>query len=391
MAADKSCRTACVCSTTSIIYRNKTTQLVGLQVSPARYSVYSDDALGFIDEVIRGSHVPKKYATLAAKLQNHLRVDCRYSVLPDYSYRHAERWLFGQGGDFSVLPTTAQRMAIYERESVGLAASVAEAAIEQANCSRKDITHLIISTCTGFFAPGPDIALVRSLDLKSSVKRTIIGFMGCYAGFNGMRLAHEIVQADENAVVLQVAVELCSLHFQLPETRELLLTNQLFGDGAAAAVWRRSSHGLLGVKGLHCALAQDSLDQMSWRIGNHGFVMHLASKVPKTLMKAAPSYLEDLLSQAQLTREEVSHWAIHPGGPAILNAVGESLNMSGEELFDSYDVLKQYGNMSSATIFFVLKSLLDREPLKNVVSMGFGPGLTMKRYWWKRIYCIQDL
>ena len=345
---------------------------------PAPYPVNSDDALRFIKTVVEGTDAPKKYSTLAAKLNNHLGVDCRYSIIPDYLPNPTQRWLYPKDGGFLPLPLTSDRMAIYERESVGLAAKVAKAALEESQCDRQEITHLIISTCTGFFAPGPDLALVRHLELNSSVRRTIIGFMGCYAGFTGMRLAHEIVQSNKDAVVLQVAIELCSLHFQVPHTRELLLSNYLFGDGASAAVWRYGSEGLLGIRGLHSSIAEHSSDQMSWRIGDHGFVMHLASQVPKTLMDVAPGYLMELLKQSDISRDDISHWAIHPGGPAILRAIGQALDIPQKSLDPSFDVLRDYGNMSSATIFFVLKSLMKHSDMRNIVSMGFGPGLTME-------------
>ncbi|MFA6004208.1 MAG: 3-oxoacyl-[acyl-carrier-protein] synthase III C-terminal domain-containing protein, partial [Elusimicrobiota bacterium] len=239
---------------------------------------------------------------------------------------------------------------------------------------------LVFATCTGLFAPGPDILLLGRLGLRPQVQRSVLGFMGCYAGFNGVRMAGQILGAEPESVVLQVCVELCSLHFQKQAIPDFIVANSLFADGAAAAVYARPgrfSGGLADLAATHSRVEKDSLDQMSWRIGPTGFEMRLDREVPARLKAAAPGFVGELLERAVLKRDGIA-WAIHPGGRKIVDEVRSALGLTDSQVRSSLEVLSACGNMSSGTILFVLDRELRRASHAAVAAVGFGPGLTME-------------
>ncbi|MGE3850982.1 MAG: type III polyketide synthase [Planctomycetota bacterium] len=320
-------------------------------------------------------------------------IDQRHSVVTDYAQTDpAEFRFYPPSADLKPFPTTAQRMAVYERESVPLALDAARKALERAramNVAPPDVTHIVFVTCTGFFAPGPDIQLIRALGLRPDVQRTLIGFMGCHAAFNAVRTASHIVQSDASAVVLVVCVELCSLHFQIDPAADAIVANTLFADGACAMLFGAADaypKGLADVRRACSRVDDDSLDQMSWRIGNHGFHMTLSSDVPHTLHAGAPGFVAALLEPVGLTAAQVVQWAVHPGGVRIIDAIARALELPADAVASAREVLSQYGNMSSATLGFLLERDLPSAAAKApagasrvpLVALGFGPGLTIE-------------
>lgn len=307
----------------------------------------------------------------------------RHSVLADYAQSDPGAFsFFPPSWTLEPFPTTAERMAVYEREAAPLATHAARRALTEARVPPHAVTHLVLTTCTGFFAPGPDQQLVTALGLRPDVKRTLIGFMGCYAGFNGIRAADDIVRAHPGAVVLQIAVELCTLHLQKDEGTETLVSNLLFADGAAAAVYRAANAPAAApararVRGTASRLAPDTESQMSWRIGDHGFVMRLSADVPRHLESSVAPFVEELARASGIDRRDVQRYAVHPGGRRVLDATRDALRVEEDAMAASRSVLADYGNMSSATILFVLDRALDGAtgPL---VALGFGPGLTLE-------------
>lgn len=276
-------------------------------------------------------------------------------------------------------------MEIYERESVPLAVESATRALTElaaeSGCSLKavigSITHLITISCTGFFAPGLDLALARRLGLSSSIGRTMIGFMGCSAMFNGLRAAHQIVQGDPSARVLVVSVELCSIHVQPGTQRENLISASLFADGASACVVglpQTDQHNYFVLEDLRTEVKADTEAEMVWQIGNYGFELKLSPRIPKHLGEVAPQILGDLFPA-----DAPDFCAIHPGGPAILDELESILALDPAMIEASRGVLSRYGNISSATILFVLDELRRtiRTP-QTGVAMAFGPGLTVE-------------
>ncbi len=306
-------------------------------------------------------------------------IEQRFSVLNDY--RHSQPQAFEFYPDnwrLEPFPSTATRMALYRDNAVPLAEKAAQSALQDAGIQADQVTHLIISTCTGFFAPGPDVQLVRALGLSPKVQRCIIGFMGCFAGINALRQADQIVSADPDAVVLQVSVELCSLHFQRTPTMRAAVANTLFGDGAAAAVYasRPVARCYGGVLGTASAIHADSQDAMRWEIGNQGFLMELMPSVPQTLQTATRPFVQELL-QGSAADLASARYAIHPGGKKIIEAVENAVDKRAGG--SAYEVLRRYGNMSSATILFVLREELARSSDEGrVVLLAFGPGLTIE-------------
>ncbi|WP_340588019.1 type III polyketide synthase [Erythrobacter alti] len=272
-------------------------------------------------------------------------------------------------------PGTGKRMQRYAAAAPDLALQ-AIAALP----STKGVTHLVIASCTGFMAPGLDQVIARRLGLAADVERVSIGFMGCYAGITLLRTAAHIVRSDPDARVLAVAVELCSLHLQETDDLESLLAMGQFADGAAAALVSAQGEGLGLGEGLSAAL-EDSDDLITWTVGDTGFAMHLSG--------AVPGRLADALDDADLQRKIVGNappdaWAVHPGGRSVLDAVERGLSLSSDALHASRTVLSEYGNMSSATVIFVLERLMRERP-ESGIALAFGPGLAMEglRFGWE--------
>jgi len=362
------------------------TLILGLGTAVPRFRASQDTLTGFALRVIEASvDPPRRQRTidLARKVYAGSRVGTRCSVIPDFAADDPSSFeFFPPNWQLDPFPTTAERMKVYEDVSVDLASEAAERALGDAGLSAEQVTHLVVSSCTGFFAPGPDVLLCQRLGMRSDVERSLIGFMGCYSGFNGMRSADHIVRAGPDAVVLQICVELCSLHYQKRPEADLIVANSLFADGCAAAVYgssQRYGQGRARVLKSRSFLEEGSLSQMSWRIGNHGFEMRLATQVPMTLHSRAPDFVDNLLRSAGLGRDEVTKWAVHPGGPKILEALGDALELGAGSLDDSFAVLRDFGNMSSGTVFFVLERQLAGQAMSGpTVVLGFGPGLSVE-------------
>ena len=279
-------------------------------------------------------------------------------------------------------PSTLDRMQRYEQEAGALAVSAAGAALTDSGISPARITHLVTVSCSGFYSPGFDIALIKRLGLSADVTRTHVGFMGCHAAINGLRVVHAYLGADPSACVLLCAVELCSLHHQYAWDVQRLIANALFADGAGAfvAVADGSACAADGYEiiATGSTLVADSEDAMSWRIGNHGFVMTLSPSIPKLILRNVRPWLERWLASHGLTIETVGSWAVHPGGPAILAAFAEGTGLGRSALSASYSVLSDYGNMSSPTVLFVLDRLRHEGAARPCVAIAFGPGLAVE-------------
>jgi predicted naringenin-chalcone synthase len=268
-------------------------------------------------------------------------------------------------------PGTGQRMEMFDRVAPELAAKAVGRLLPETE--RSAVTHLIVATCTGFSAPGIDIELVTRCGLPTSVERTIIGFMGCYAAINALKLARHIVRSEPEARVLVVNVEICTLHLKETHDLEKLLSFCLWGDGCAAALVTCEPHGLR-LDGFHAALAPDRRDLMSWHIHDDGFDMFLSGKVPAALQEILGNGIGQILRDRSVA--EIGLWAIHPGGRSVLDAAERALGLGPHELEDSREVLRANGNMSSATIMFVLERMLaTAAPGILGCAMAFGPGL----------------
>ncbi len=267
-----------------------------------------------------------------------------------------------------VFPTSAQRMQAYEQAALPLALR-AVAGLGPLGA----ISHLIVTSCTGFYAPGLDLQLAAALSL-GSVERTLVGFMGCYAAFNALKLARHIIRSEPASRVLLINLELCTLHLQQTADLEQVLTFLVFADGCSAAIVSAEPVGL-ALDRFHAALVPDSGGHITWRIGDQGFDMHLSGQVPAAIADGLSRDRALILDGAD--PEAVALWAVHPGGRTVLDAVQTTLALPDAALALSREILAAYGNMSSATIMFVLERLLASRPAAGATgcAMGFGPGL----------------
>lgn len=319
-------------------------------------------------------------------------IDTRHTAVAEMSLDfHGPEPMFYDGVSGLMLnPTTKERNDLFATEATALFIEAAHKAMAACpELSAVDITHVVTVSCTGFFNPGPDYKIVRALNLNPSVQRYHLGFMGCYAAFPALRAAKAFCEADPNAVVLVVSVELCSLHVRTSNDPDTIMGSSLFADGAAAAVvTARELAGdgpFLDLDHFETVLTPVGEDSMAWNIGDHGFEMVLDSYVPKIIDEHITGALVPLLARApefhNLPHSSIPHWAIHPGGRSILDKVQTKLGLSEEQLVPARETLRNYGNMSSATVMFVLKHILDlpaTQEREAICSMAFGPGLTVE-------------
>lgn len=328
----------------------------------------------------------KRNRRLIHGIYDHSDIETRYSVLPDFNPT-AEPTLFREDECGRIIePSTGDRNRYFRDCARELVVSAGNRALQNADgFSASDVTHVVTVSCTGFYNPGPDLDLIKGLDLPENTERYNIGFMGCYAAFPALRMAHQFCLARPDAVVLVVCIELCTLHVQFREEADSLLANSLFADGAAAVVVsarKPAGHRpVLAMEDFASALAPEGASDMAWEIGNHGFDIRLSTYVPNIIAGNIGKIVGGVLRNAPWSKDDISFWAVHPGGRSILDRVESELQLDAEQIDDSRQVLRNYGNMSSVTVLFVLHRILNRPELQDnhpVCAMAFGPGLTIE-------------
>jgi predicted naringenin-chalcone synthase len=271
-------------------------------------------------------------------------------------------------------PGTAVRMQRFAAAARPLASAACRQALGRSRTHADHITHVVTASCTGFEAPGPDQWLVEDLGLPATVRRTHVGFMGCHAAVNALAVATAMVQADPRARVLVCCVEICSVHLHYGDRLDRLIANTLFADGAAAAVVGMDTDAP-GLLAFDSVLLPDSRDQMGWTVGDHGFEMTLGARVPEILQTQVGPWIRSRLARHALQPSQVGGWAIHPGGPRVIEAVLNSLHLPEAAGAASRAILNDFGNMSSATLLFILDRLHREGAARPWVGMAFGPGL----------------
>ena len=262
-----------------------------------------------------------------------------------------------------------------------MALQAATEAVERSGVDTTTFTHLITVSCTGFSAPGFDLGLIRDLDLSPSIQRTHVGFMGCHGALNGLRVARAIAGSEPGSRILLCAAELCSLHFRFGGDAGQAVTNALFADGSAALVAAPSEEvapGSWSVVANGSYVIPNSPDAMTWKIGDHGFEMTLSPEVPSLIETHLAGWMRGWLARHGLTIETVGSWAVHPGGPRILDAVRTTLGLKKDTMADAREVLSGFGNISSPTILFLIDRLMRRGAERPCVALGFGPGLVVE-------------
>jgi predicted naringenin-chalcone synthase len=293
----------------------------------------------------------------------------RYSFLnpqknPD-QFSHDAREFYRAGS----FPDTARRMELFEQNApVLMRKAVDRLALTEEE--RSGVTHVLVTCCTGLYAPGLDFEIVDHLGLAGGVERTMVGFMGCYAAINALKLARHIVRSDPKAGVLMVNLELCSLHFQETQELEQVLSFLVFADGAAASLITASEQGI-ALDSFKAVMVPGTRGLITWKIRGLGFDMFLSGKVSAELGRAL--HEGELMAE----RDGIDLWAVHPGGRSILDAVEKGLELPADALAASREVLSCFGNMSSATVMFVLQRMMQQaRPGQHGCAMSFGPGLT---------------
>lgn len=316
-------------------------------------------------------------------------IEHRHTVLPqlaDPRASPADRTQNDPGTSFVddsglLAPGTGDRNDTYRRLAPDLFARAAQAAMRDAGAAASRITHVVTVSCTGFFAPGPDYTLVRDLGLARTVERYHLGFIGCAAAMPGLRLAARITTADPTAVVLVVCAELCSLHVRASTDPQQIVAASVFADGAAAAIVtadRGIGAGGLDLERFGTALTGEGEDDMVWTIGDHGFEMTLSAEVPRIIGREIRGAVDAFFGGEPAP----DAWAVHPGGRSVLDRVEAGIDLAPDALAASRAVLRDFGNMSSATILFILRALLHDEAVPDgarVAALAFGPGLTVEQ------------
>lgn len=310
-------------------------------------------------------------------------IDKRHTVINDFNANGDPRFFFEKDGSLNE-PSTGTRNELYSEKAKELYIETARETIrENKAISKEDITHIITVSCTGFFAPEPGFEIIKDLELSTSTQRFHLGFMGCFAAFPAMKMAKAFCEADPNANVLVVCLELCTIHLQDSEATDQLISASVFADGAAGMIINSEApdSGGFELNQFSTSIAEESQDDMAWTIGDTGFDMVLSTYVPEIIDSNLESAIQPLFDDYALAPEKIRHWAIHPGGRAILDKIETSFSLRDEQLAAPRNVLADYGNMSSATILFVLADLLKRSgsaEMESVLAMAFGPGLTIE-------------
>jgi len=312
-------------------------------------------------------------------------IDYRHSVIDDFGKDRGDYAFFGNGEGLAPFPTTSRRSSLYERTALELCLRAIEKCLGSINFNAQEITHLITVSCTGMYAPGLDIEIVESLHLNPNVERTCINFMGCYGAFNALKVSDYICRAQPSAKVLIVDVELCTLHFQKENTLDNWLANSLFADGASAALVQHedaTDDKLFRLNSFYTEVITKARNEMAWRIGDFGYEMLLTNQVAKQIKAGIRDVADKLLRKANVAFDEISQFAIHPGGRRILEVCDEVFSLKADQNAHAYDVLRNFGNMSSTTVLFVLdelsRKLKAEKREQQILSFAFGPGLTFE-------------
>jgi len=316
-----------------------------------------------------------------AFLYRQSHIDKRYSVLPDFSETTADKRLFG--GKDAGNPSIGIRMELYDAEAPALAIKAIRNCLE-GYAHPAEITHLITVSCTGMSAPGIDLQIAETLELDESVFRTSVNFMGCYAAIHGLKLAKLIADSEPDAVIVVVAVELCTLHFQHVFNEDTAASSMLFGDGAAAVLISNRITGkpVVHLQQFYSRIARNGKKDMAWIIRDNGFMMTLSGYIPTLIEADIEALVDAALAKGNYTRQDIKHWCIHPGGRKILDVIEKKLGLLPADTAPSRSVLSGYGNMSSPSVLFVLKEMMQVKPVQPepLFAVAFGPGLTMETF-----------
>lgn len=354
-------------------------RIISIGTAVPEYGTKQSAILDFMQVAYNDDKANRKLAALF----QYSGIDKRYSVVPDFDSTVASPAFFNEGYD----STVEGRLLVYKEKALPLALHAIDNAFEKLNSSIAGfgVTHLITVSCTGLSAPGIDAELIEYLNLPADIFHTSVNFMGCNAAFHALKIADMITRSDTDAKVLVVCVELCTLHFQPKNNHDNLLSNTIFGDGAAAVLITSEKHAErhkqkgIAIHGFYSLLLHKGKELMGWNITPLNFEMILNTKIPDFIGDEINAILLNAGKKYNILPDSISKWAIHPGGKKILDIIQMNLKLKENDTKHSYNVLNQFGNMSSPTILFVLNELMtEYNPGETIFSIGFGPGISIE-------------
>ena len=357
-------------------------KIISIGTAVPKYGTKQSAILDFMHTAYNNDTASRKLNILF----HHSGINTRYSVIPDFDTGNLPEYNIFKGNHSAL--TVEKRMSIYKEHVVSLAIEAIHNSLNKLNTTISEfgITHLITVTCTGLYAPGIDAEIIEQLNLPNDIFHTSINFMGCNAAFHALKLGDMIAKTDENAKVMIVCVELCTIHFQPKDNSDNLLSNTIFGDGAAAVIIVADTNAIqnhqsgLAINGFYSLLFNEGKDLMEWNITPVNFEMVLDSRVPEFIGDKVDEIVLKAGKKLNITPSTIDKWAIHPGGKKILDIIKKQLQLNDNDLKYSYKILAEYGNMSSPTILFVLNEIMQAEhkPCETIFSIGFGPGLSIE-------------
>ena len=325
----------------------------------------------------------EKEARRLAFMYRQSDIETRYTVLPDYTEPDEKLRSFIPLSKDEPLPNLDERMKIYNREALPLSILAINNCLKD-KITPKEVTHLITVSCTGMSAPGLDLQIAEVMDMQPQVFRTSVNFMGCYGAVHALKLAKLICDSTPNSNVLVIATEICSIHFQKEYTPDSASSSLLFADGSAAVFVSNKiqSDKKLQLTDFYSKVAYKGKKDMAWELSHRGFIITLSSYIPDLIEQDITALIEEAAQHWGLSINDITHWCLHPGGKKILSAIQKQLHLSDDNMRFSKNILSRFGNMSSPTVLFVLKEILeslDDKPA-NIIGTAFGPGLTMETF-----------
>ena len=357
-------------------------KIISIATGVPNHKHLQTDLFSYADEVYNNSEDDTRKLGF---LYRQSGIEYRHSVLADFTEPAEARTFFSADKEVNEVPSIEERMAIYDRFAAELSVDTINKCIS-GKIKNDEITHLITVSCTGMSAPGLDLQVMEMMNLPHTIVRTSVNFMGCYAAIHEMKIADAFCNSSENANVVVVCTEFCTLHFQKEISIDNMTSSLLFADGCAAILMQGHNAGKgLKLENFYSDVIFKGKNDMSWQLSTNGFLMTLSGYIPELIKADFEQLVATALQKTNRSQSDVTDWCIHPGGKKILQSIAQSLQLEKESFAASYKVLNDYGNMSSPTILFVLKKILDQiveNDQQEAVIFGaaFGPGLTMETF-----------
>ena len=356
-------------------------KIIAIGTATPAHKHRQEDIMHFMQQVYAMSETDKRKLKF---LYHQSGIDTRYSVVADYNKNINEWKFYPHSENLEPFPSLELRMIWYNKYAPPLSVDAIRKCID-GNIAARGITHLITVSCTGMSAPGLDLQVMELMDLPKNIYRSSVNFMGCYAAIHAMKMADAICKSEPAARVVIVCTELCTLHFQKEPTADNIASSLLFADGAAAVLITADSFEKPGlhIDDFYAEVVPKGKKDMAWELSGTGFLMTLSGYVPDLIEEDFEALVDRALQHAHTSKAAVGNWCIHPGGKRIVDSIGKTLRLSPNALAPSYSVMKQYGNMSSPTILFVLKEIMQQRRAGDtspIFGAAFGPGLTMETF-----------